>query len=82
MPRPAEDQAMGIAKNSNVAGNRYRNAGNRTFNGMAEEDTAAANRASNGGNRLATHTTDAAPRPVRSGNPKLGAERRMQSERK
>ena len=57
---------MGVAESSNVAGNRYKNAGNRTFNGMAE-DTAAANRASNGGNRLATHTTGAVPRPASQG---------------
>jgi hypothetical protein len=57
MPRPAKDQAMGIAKNSNVAGNGYRNAGNRTFNGLVGESVDAQS-VGNGGNRPTTHTGD------------------------
>lgn len=68
-------------RNSEFFASSVNNA-NWNSNGMAE-DTAAANRASNGGNRLATHTTGAAPRPAsRSGSRVVGAERRMQSERK
>ena len=73
---------MGVAESSNVAGNRYKNAGNRTFNGMAE-DTAAANRASNGVGTdsrrirlvqlLGLHLKAAV---------RIGTERRVQSERK
>src|SRR5215469_8442189 len=57
MTRPAKDQAMGIAKKSNVAGNRYRNAGNRTFNGLVGESVDAQS-VGNGGNRPTTHTGD------------------------
>jgi hypothetical protein len=75
--------SLGIRSISTKAGEtRLSCAVNRAFNEMAEV-TAAANRASNGGNRLATHTTGAAPRPAsRSGSRVVGAERRMQSERK
>ena len=52
-----------VAEISNVAANRTHCAANRNFNGMAWE-SAAAQSAGNVGTRPATHTTDAASRPV------------------